>query len=208
MNINSIAIMQPYFYPYLNYYNLFKFSDLVLILDDVQFPRRGWVHRNKLDLINIKNKKDWLTLPIAYCKRESLINEIKFNNNSFSEFEKRSVKFNFFYKKILNYPDLKKTIFNFELSPVNYLIKNLECSCKLLRFKFKIKMASDIPGHSELRNEDKIIYLIKKLSAKYYYNLPGGEKIYNKENFENNNIKLIFLNNYTGNYNSFLDNLG
>lgn len=57
MNINSVAIMQPYFYPYLNYYNLFKFSDLVLILDDVQFPRRGWVHRNKLDLINPKKKK-------------------------------------------------------------------------------------------------------------------------------------------------------
>ena len=44
----TVAIMQPYFIPYAGYFRLFTGADLFVVCDDVQFPRRGWLHRNKL----------------------------------------------------------------------------------------------------------------------------------------------------------------
>ena len=54
--------MQPYFYPYYGYFNLINEVDKFVFLDDVQFNRRGWVHRNKL--YNYDKKLSWLTLPL------------------------------------------------------------------------------------------------------------------------------------------------
>ena len=47
-NSLKIAIMQPYFFPYIGYFNLINMTDIFVFLDNVQFNRRGWIHRNKL----------------------------------------------------------------------------------------------------------------------------------------------------------------
>jgi hypothetical protein len=57
----TVAIMQPYFFPYAGYFRLLAASDLFVIYDCVQFPRRGWVHRNKL--VDASGEARWLTLP-------------------------------------------------------------------------------------------------------------------------------------------------
>jgi hypothetical protein len=46
--MTTVSIMQPYFLPFAEYFRLFAASDVFVLLDDVQFPRRGWVHRNRL----------------------------------------------------------------------------------------------------------------------------------------------------------------
>ena len=58
----TVAIMQPYFFPYAGYFRLFAASDLFVIYDCVQFPRRGWVHRNLLP--DASGSERWLTLPL------------------------------------------------------------------------------------------------------------------------------------------------
>ena len=58
----TVAVMQPYFIPYAGYFRLFAASDLFVIYDCVQFPRRGWVHRNRL--LDRSGKLRWLTLPL------------------------------------------------------------------------------------------------------------------------------------------------
>ena len=58
----TVAIMQPYFAPYAGYFRLLATTDLFVVYDCVQFPRRGWVHRNQLP--DAAGKLDWLTLPL------------------------------------------------------------------------------------------------------------------------------------------------
>ena len=76
----TVAIMQPYFIPYAGYFRLFAASDLFVIYDCVQFPRRGWVHRNRL--VDASGTERWLTLPIAKAPREALIRELRFRTDA------------------------------------------------------------------------------------------------------------------------------
>ena len=47
------AIMQPYIFPYLGYFQLVNCVDTFVFYDDVNFIKRGWINRNKI-LINGK----------------------------------------------------------------------------------------------------------------------------------------------------------
>ena len=72
----TVAIMQPYFFPYAGYFRLLAQSDLFVIYDCVQFPRRGWVHRNKLP--DIYGVTQWLTLPLLKASQDVLIRDLQF----------------------------------------------------------------------------------------------------------------------------------
>src|SRR5437764_15470200 len=74
--IRTVAIMQPYFVPYAGYFRLLAASDLFVIYDCVQFPRRGWVHRNQIP--DAHGRAAWLTLPLAKAPQEVLIRDLAF----------------------------------------------------------------------------------------------------------------------------------
>src|SRR6188474_1146913 len=73
----TVAIMQPYFIPYAGYFRLFAASDLFVIYDCVQFPRRGWVHRNQM--LGPDGQECWLTLPLARMARDVRIRDLSFS---------------------------------------------------------------------------------------------------------------------------------
>src|SRR6202011_2722341 len=74
--MTTVAVMQPYFVPYAGYFRLFTAADIFVAFDCVQFPRRGWVHRNRLALT--PGNSDWLTLPIQKSDRDTRIDELVF----------------------------------------------------------------------------------------------------------------------------------
>ena len=89
--MTSIAIMQPYFIPYAGYFRLFAACDLFVIYDDVQFPKEGWVHRNRL--LNKNNEPTWLTLPIQRKPLATRINEIEFLDDANKVWQEQLRKF-------------------------------------------------------------------------------------------------------------------
>ena len=70
----KIACMQPYFLPYIGYWQLINTVDKFVILDDVQYITRGWINRNK---ICINDKEQWITIPLKDASKNKLINEIQ-----------------------------------------------------------------------------------------------------------------------------------
>src|SRR3954463_11111762 len=72
--------MQPYFVPYAGYFRLLAASDLFVIYDCVQFPRRGWVHRNQLPAAH--GQASWLTLPLAKGPEAWLIRGLAFSGEA------------------------------------------------------------------------------------------------------------------------------
>ena len=43
-----LAIMQPYFFPYLGYFQLMAAVDKFLLYDHVNYIKKGWIHRNRI----------------------------------------------------------------------------------------------------------------------------------------------------------------
>jgi len=74
-----VTIHQPDFLPWLGFFDRWTKSDLYIVLDDVQFLRRGWHHRDK---IKTQNGVQWLTVPVQKksCYRQT-IKEVKINND-------------------------------------------------------------------------------------------------------------------------------
>ncbi len=42
------AVMQPYLFPYIGYFQLVAAADEFIFYDDVQYINEGWINRNRL----------------------------------------------------------------------------------------------------------------------------------------------------------------
>ena len=69
----KVAIMQPYFFPYIGYFQLINLVDVFVVYDDVNYIKKGWINRNNI----LINKKSFLfSLPLQNMSQNKLINEI------------------------------------------------------------------------------------------------------------------------------------
>ena len=90
----KVAIMQPYFFPYVGYWRLINYVDLFVILDDVNYIQRGWIARNK---IKCKNGEQWLKLPLEKASQNKKINEIDIlADNGWLSKAIRSITYNYY----------------------------------------------------------------------------------------------------------------
>ena len=200
----KIAIMQPYFFPYLGYYRLLASTDIFVIYDCVQFPRRGWVHRNKFMLIN--GISDWLTLPIKKSPQKTKIKDIYFLDDARDKLTQSLEKF--LYLKNRNKSEqLFNLMLNLHENLSTYLISQLKAVSSIFGYTPTILRSSSLYISADLKGEDRIIEINKCLDSKVYINSPGGTSLYSIETFKNHGIEIKFLRPYIGSYSSVFERL-
>src|SRR5436190_13841364 len=116
----KIAIMQPYFIPYGGYFRLFATTDLFVVYDCVQFPRRSWVHRNQLR--TAANELAWLTLPLLKQPMDVLIKELAFRSDAQDVWTEQLSKFPCVKQISQKYPDLFAKLTTLQSSPTDYIV--------------------------------------------------------------------------------------
>ncbi len=201
----KIAIMQPYFLPYAGYFRLFQCVETFVIFDCVQFPRRGWVHRNYFT--NGKGEKEYLSLPLIKGDRNSTrIMDLQFREEKNFWIANRQ-KFPLLDEALTNFPDLEKILTDLNGNPIDYIEKLLFFINEKLGCKTKIIRSSTLSIDHSLKGQDRIIAICNKLEATNYVNLSGGTELYNVETFKENNITLNFLAPYEGSFLNILESL-
>ena len=189
----KVAIMQPYFLPYIGYWQLIHAVDKFVILDDVQYITKGWVNRNK---IIVNGKENWITIPLKNANRNRMINEIEICDKSLwlPKFE-RSIKYNFknsiFFKEIYELIDC--ILNNEENNLSKFLLNSISSICNYLEINTDILVSSSCSPKRELKGESRIIEICKNIGASSYINLPGGKNLYNNASFSEEGIDLHFL---------------
>jgi NDP-sugar pyrophosphorylase family protein len=79
----KLAIMQPYLFPYIGYFQLIHAADLFVLYDDVNFRKQSWINRNKILL----NGKDYtFTIPCRGVSSNKLINAVILKNKKIKTF--------------------------------------------------------------------------------------------------------------------------
>jgi hypothetical protein len=191
----KVAIMQPYFFPYIGYFQLLNAVDTFVVYDNVNYIKKGWINRNRI----ILNKQEHLlTLPVQDISQNKHINQ-HFLNSPQLEFERIKKKLFFAYNKSPNYLGLKRLIDDcFSYEETNIAIFNAYCLsviAKYLGISCNFIMSSDLDLDLDVfkNPQDRIIQIIKQLDGDQYLNLPGGQKLYNHETFESENIGLEFI---------------
>ena len=190
--------MQPYFIPYAGYFRLFLNTDLFVIYDCVQFPRRGWVHRNRLP--NANGEPGWLTLPLAHCPVETPIAALEFAPNAENSILERLGRFPCIDQEFPLFAAIKQINEN----PTKYIYKLLEISCKTLHLPFNVTRSSELRIPPEIKGRDRILEICRRFGATKYINAPGGRTLYDPNDFRRRGIFLSFLPDYTGNKLSIL----
>jgi hypothetical protein len=191
--MNSIAVMQPYFFPYIGYFQLIEAVDTFVFYDDVNYITRGWINRNKI-LIN--NEAKYITIPCRGASQNKLIYEVEHALNE-KKRGKLIKKIKFTYSKAPFFNEvfpLFKKIMNKEMGTIADLaIKSIKESCNYLGLKTTFKKSSENYDNTSLGAADRLIDICKKEGSSNYINAAGGMELYDKPYFSDDGVKLSFL---------------
>ncbi len=196
----TVAIMQPYFIPYAGYFRLFAASDLFVIYDCVQFPRRGWVHRNRL--ADASGVERWLTLSLAKAPRDVRISDLRFSADAREVMAER-------LRPLITAvrepePEILTMLRNTEGTPVDYIERLLHSVVSHLGLQWNVVRSSTLGLPDSLRGQNRIIEIARRLGANRYVNAPGGRSLYDPVVFKGAGIELRFLGDYRGSSASIL----
>ncbi len=205
--MTTIAIMQPYFYPYAGYFRLFSRADLFVVYDCVQFPRRGWVHRNRLT--GADGQLQWLTLRLAHAPQDTAIRDMRFETGAMAQLEADLRRFpalrNFGKDASGRLPRLPLLEGGDRL--VDYLENNLRATLDCLAIDCPLVRSSSLNIDPALHGQQRILAISRQLGASRYLNAPGGRDLYDDDAFARAGIRLEFLEPATGNPASLLERL-
>jgi hypothetical protein len=197
----KLVCMQPALLPPASYFRLFAACDQFVFLDNVQFDKRWYTHRQQLHKYD--QTKDWFTLPLKKKSRDAtMIKDLEWAVDAMEKMQNEERRFMIF--NIVTLVSDRMTM----LAPMAFIIAQLDECLSRLQIPFPKTILSssiDIPKH--LRGQDRIIAICKKLGATEYINSPGGRGLYDTETFEKEGIKLTFLPEYVGSMDSVLERL-
>lgn len=193
----KFAIMQPYFLPYIGYFQLINAADRFILLDDVQYIRHGWINRNRI----LKPEGpgfSYISLPLARHTSKVLIKDIEVaGENGWKEkilrqldhYKKKAP----FYKEVL---ELVKTCFSCpETNITRFNGWCLQSVCSFIGIDFKIEISSQMsldysnvhaPGQWALR-------ICEQLGGNEYLNPCGGMEIFDRNLYQSSNVSLRFM---------------
>ncbi len=199
---DTVAIMQPYFIPYAGYFRLFAASDLVVIYDCVQFPRRGWVHRNKL--VDAAGNERWLTLPLVKAPKEVLIRDLQFPPNAAELLAARLRSFPMLQHAPPAAEPILDALLQVSGTPLTYIEVLLQRVATYLGLPWSVLRSSAFGLPHSFRGQDRILEIARRLGARRYLNAPGGRDLYSQSAFSEAGIELSFLPAYCGPSSSIL----
>lgn len=189
----KLAIMQPYLFPYLGYYQLIEAVDTFVVYDDVNYIKGGWINRNRI-LLN--DKASLFTLQLIHKSPNKLINQIEIvpegnNRNKILAMITSNYKRAPMYNNV--FPLIKEILMNNESNLSEYLFYSLKKITSYLGLNTKLIKSSSINKTNILKKESKVLDICLRLNSNIYINAIGGTTLYNKENFIKNKIILKFI---------------
>ncbi|MEI7582491.1 WbqC family protein [Runella sp.] len=188
-----LAIMQPYFLPYIGYLQLMNAVDKFVLYDDVNYINKGWINRNRL----LVNGQEYLfTIPLKDASQNKLINEIylsddpKWRGKLLKTFEQAYKKAPFFITAFA----VTEKIINLDAEKVSdWIAGSFGILIDYLGIQTEIVPSSSIYENTHLKGPERILNICQQEKANHYINPIGGTDLYDKSNFEQVGIQLNFL---------------
>lgn len=190
----KLGIMQPYFLPYIGYFQLINLVDNFVIYDDVQYIKGGWINRNRI-LVN--GKPSLFTLRIKNDDYRLYINERFLVNNRDYENKKiiKSIALAYgrapYFGQVM--PVLEDILSFDEKNLAKFIRNSLKVLCDYMSINTKFITSSQIEKNESIRGQERVIEINKILKSSKYINAIGGTELYSKEEFKSNGIELNFI---------------
>jgi len=200
----KLAIMQPYFMPYIGYFQLIGAADVFVLYDNIKYTKKGWINRNRFlrngadAMFSLPLKKDSDFLDVGERELAEDFNRDKFLNQLRGAYARAP-----HFKETL--PLLEQIVRFEDHNLFRFIHHSIVCICRYLDIRAEIRISSHISINHELKSQDKVIALCQELGADNYINSIGGIELYAKEEFRVRGIELHFLKTHLKEYTQFGD---
>jgi len=190
----KLAIMQPYLFPYIGYFQLIAAAERFVVLDDVNHIKRGWVNRNR---ILVRGEPHLFTLPLRDASQNRHINTIELapSAREWQTAFMRTLELN--YRKAPEFPTVFELcgniVMNETLSLADYLRHGLQQVCAYLKIATAVGESSAVFDNQNLAGQERIIDICPRAHSGHYLNPIGGMEIYNRNAFAAHGIRLNFI---------------
>lgn len=187
-----VAIMQPYFFPYIGYFQLIGSVDMFIVYDNIKYTKKGWINRNRLlqngkdatFSIPLKNDSDFLDISdrglAPDFNRNKLLNKIK------GAYQRAP-----YFKEV--FPMIEQIIRHDDPNLFHYLRNSIVSTCEYLGVKTEIAISSNMNIDHSLKNQDKVLAICGAVGASVYINAIGGMDLYDRDDFMSRGVELRFI---------------
>jgi hypothetical protein len=187
-----VAIMQPYFLPYIGYWQLISAVDAFVVYDNIKYTKKGWINRNRFVL---NGQESLFSLPLRKDSDFLDVNQ-RYLADSFNR-EHLINRFREAYRKAPAFTDVMPVLEDIIRCPASNLFDYIRYSigkvCSYLQLKTPMVVSSTIHCDHSLKSAERVQAICKALGADTYLNLPGGRELYDKADFARHGITLQFL---------------
>ena len=189
----KLAVMQPYFFPYLGYYQLIHSVDRFVFLDDVTFIKQGWINRNR---ILLQGEARLITVPLSRASSNRRICDVELSHQPWRA--KLEKTFDAAYRKAPYYAEVAALFAEVIHRKGDGTIAELASDSVrtvTLRLGLSTEFVESTRGYSneELRGQDRVLDVCRREEASVYVNPPGGRELYDAASFAREDIELLFL---------------
>lgn len=203
---HRIAIMQPYFLPYIGYWQLMDAADEMILHDNVQFPKGGWVNRNQL---LVKDVARIFTLPLRKTSHKTLIGELQLAEHIEQSNRKVLRMIHQNYRRAPYFDagmGVAESCFGYiSRGLLDCIWHSLEVVRAYLNINTPLRLASEVDIDPSLTGQERVLSLCQACGATDYINPIGGMSLYDRETFSSRGIALHFQRVMTGAYPQFGD---
>lgn len=191
----KIAVMQPYIFPYIGYFQLIHAVSTFVFYDDVNFIKGGWINRNRI----LVGERDYMfTVPIHKASQNKKIKDIQVSLENYNKWKEkffRTLQLEYSSAPLFDtiYPMIE-SFFNKPSEKISLMAQSsIKLCCTYLGLQRDFVLSSSLPILPELPRANRLIAITKLLNSRQYINLPGGADLYEKAYFTNHNVDLSFL---------------
>jgi hypothetical protein len=188
----KLAIMQPYFLPYIGYFQLISAADLFIVYDNIKYTKKGWINRNRMlqngqdVMFSLPLKKDADSLDV----RERSLAEDFDRTKLLRQLEGAYQRAPYFRQ---TFPLIEHVV-RYEASNLfGFLHHSIAKTCEHLGITTEIRVSSKVPIDHGLTGQDKVLALCKSVGADTYINTIGGIELYAKDAFSARGVDLQFI---------------
>lgn len=187
-----IAIMQPYLFPYIGYYQLIHSVNKFVVYDDVSYIKQGWINKNHI-MVNCEKKPFVVPVKSASSFKSIAETEVNYNINwqtkmlrmigqSYSKAPQ--------YKEV--FPIINQVLESGKSSISEIAVDSLTRICQYLEIETKFEKSENY-NNTHLKGAERVLDICLKEEANHYLNPIGGINLYSKDSFKKRNVELSFL---------------
>jgi hypothetical protein len=192
----TLAIMQPYLFPYIGYFQLLAAVDRFVIYDDVTFIKQGWINRNRM-LIN--GEPAFFTVPLAHRSSAVAIRDTRISDSpQHREWPEKLMKsFDSAYGRAPEFaptrPLIERVLARATPRIADLALDSIRAVAERLEIRTPIVATSTAYGNAHLQGQDRVLAICKAERASRYVNLAGGRALYSRERFQAEGVELRFI---------------